>query len=512
VKINFLKILLVEDNLADADWLEEILLEANLPNLELCHVQRVKDALAVLDNHSFDAILLDMSLPDSQGIDNITQVKYKVPELPIIVLTALNDQDMAIESVRQGAQDYLIKGRFDKELLLRSIHYAIERQRNEATLRQQAAREKLMAKMLERIHQSLDLQEVLQTTVTEIRQFLEMDRVLIYRYESDNPGKLIVEAFDDNELEQNRDDFGIQDNFVDWHLTSTQSNWVQAIEDTNQEKNIAALAKNQIRAILTLPIWESQSLKEEITHNFTEQQNFYLTKINNLNGNSNNQYRLWGMLVAYNYDAIRKWQEWEINFLTQLTTQVTIAIQQSELYGQLQKVNQQLKQLATLDGLTGVANRRHFDRILSHEWQRLAREQKPLSLILCDIDYFKDYNDAYGHPGGDRCLQQVAKTLQQTIKRPADLVARYGGEEFVIILPDTNPEGSLFIANLIRQELKKRRLAHQKSQVNSYVTLSIGTATLIPESYQNKSILIKMADEALYLAKEQGRDRIVQYK
>jgi diguanylate cyclase (GGDEF)-like protein len=216
------------------------------------------------------------------------------------------------------------------------------------------------------------------------------------------------------------------------------------------------------------------------------------------------------VLVAHNCSTTRKWQEWEIAFLQKLATQVTLAIQQSELYTQLQKANQQLRQLAILDGLTGVANRRYFDRILNKEWQRLAREQKPLSLLLCDIDYFKDYNDTYGHPSGDRCLKQVAAVLKQATKRAADLVARYGGEEFAVILPDTNARGALFVANAIRQKLQQLQLPHCKSAVSQYVTLSIGIATKIPNPNQTPSTLIKRADDALYRAKKEGRDRLVQ--
>jgi diguanylate cyclase (GGDEF)-like protein len=516
---------LVEDNLADADWIEEILLEGNLTkskeglpfqggvsstNFDLKHVKRVKEAVDLLGQYRFDAILLDLSLPDSQGINNITQVKQRAPELPIIVLTALNDQEMALESVRQGAQDYLIKGRFEGELLLRSIHYAIARQRTEATLRQQAERERLMGKMLERIRQSLNLQAILQTTVTEVRQFLQMDRVLIYRCDSNRPGKIIVEAFEENQLASQSDRLTSENNLSSLHLALGNCDSVQAIEDTNQAEGIYDLAANQIRAILTIPIWESHTLSDPSQWDFADYHNYCLTTTEELDLSTSTEHHLWGMLVAHNYRTVRKWQDWEIGFLRQLTTQVTIAIQQSELYTQLEKANQQLKQLAILDGLTSIANRRYFDLVLNNEWQRLAREQKSLSLILSDIDYFKNYNDTFGHQEGDRCLQQVAKILKQAVRRPADLVARYGGEEFAVILPNTNSQGALFVANIIRQALKRSKLPHPQSQVSAYVTLSIGTATIIPQSDRNESVLIKMADNALYLAKQQGRDRIVQ--
>ena len=128
---------------------------------------------------------------------------------------------------------------------------------------------------------------------------------------------------------------------------------------------------------------------------------------------------------------------------------MTVAIQQSQFCCHLQAANKELQQLAILDGNTAIANRRYFDLVLNKEWQRLAREQLPLSLILADVDYFKVYNDTYGHQSGDRCLQAIARILQECTRRPADLVACYGGEEFALILPNINAPGALFVAHRV---------------------------------------------------------------
>ena len=137
------------------------------------------------------------------------------------------------------------------------------------------------------------------------------------------------------------------------------------------------------------------------------------------------------------------------------------ALQDSQL--QLQEANQELQRLANLDGLTQIANRRRFDQVLQEEWQRLAREQQPLSLILCDVDYFKSYNDTYGHQAGDDCLYSIAQTIRQSVNRPADLVARYGGEEFVIILPNTHVIGAEVVAKIIQQKVQDLKLVHAQS-------------------------------------------------
>lgn len=179
-----------------------------------------------------------------------------------------------------------------------------------------------------------------------------------------------------------------------------------------------------------------------------------------------------------------------------------------ERTNELMIANRQLESLVNLDGLTHIANRRRFNNYLEIEWQRHQREQRPLALILMDIDYFKRYNDSYGHQGGDDCLIQVAQVIAQTPKRPTDLTARYGGEEFVIVLCNTDTEGALKIADAVQTAIADLAIPHE-TYVNNYVTLSMGVASLIPISGQNPESLISYADKALYTAKDQGRNRAI---
>jgi diguanylate cyclase (GGDEF)-like protein len=175
----------------------------------------------------------------------------------------------------------------------------------------------------------------------------------------------------------------------------------------------------------------------------------------------------------------------------------------------LEKANQELYKLATLDGLTQVANRRSFDEYLQQQWQIMMREKQNLSLILCDIDDFKKYNDYYGHQGGDDCLKQVAKAISNAVKRPADLVARYGGEEFAIVLPNTDLKGGIKVAELIRIEVQNLQINHAKSEVNQYVSLSLGVTSIIPTDESSAEELISQADQALYEVKRQGRNSVI---
>ncbi|WP_293330221.1 diguanylate cyclase [Microcoleus sp. CAWBG58] len=381
----------------------------------------------------------------------------------------------------------------------------------EEALRQQNERELLMATITQHIRQSLDLGEVLSTTVTEVRQFLQADRVMIVRF---NPctgshcatpatGAVTVESVALNcrpMLGETLENFC----FDEFYLEAYQHRAIRPIADVSTadlpHDQIDLLAQFEVRAYLVVPLVQGEEL--------------------------------WGLLMAHQCSP-RQWMQLEVELLSSLAAQLAIAIKQAELYQQLQAANLKLERLATLDELTQLANRRRFDQYLDREWHRQAREQTPLSLILCDIDSFKTYNDTYGHPKGDECLRQVAQAIGKAINRPADLVARYGGEEFAVILPNTASEGAELVAEHIQIKIAALQIPHAGSQVSNYVTVSLGIATMVPISESEASmvidaadaaastvpaskspasILIDAADAALYQAKDLGRDRIQVYQ
>ena len=178
----------------------------------------------------------------------------------------------------------------------------------------------------------------------------------------------------------------------------------------------------------------------------------------------------------------------------------------------LEKANQKLEKLVNLDALTHIANRRCFNHYLRQEWQRLYREKNCLSLILFDVDYFKAYNDHYGHPQGDSCLFQIAQTARKTIKRSTDLVARFGGEEFAVILPNTDHSGAIAVAEQLRLAVYHLNLEHQCANQGEIVTISLGVTTQIPSDQNTTQQLIAEADAALYSAKLQGRNRSISFR
>lgn len=180
-----------------------------------------------------------------------------------------------------------------------------------------------------------------------------------------------------------------------------------------------------------------------------------------------------------------------------------------EIRRQLEDKNKLLERLSALDTLTGIANRRRFDDVLRQEWKRAARDKASLSLLFCDIDHFKRFNDTYGHQAGDDCLVRVAQALEDTLNRPADLAARFGGEEFVGLLVDTDADGARLLAERVRARIEALDIEHSSSDVADVLTVSLGLATAVPTTGMRPEDLVEAADKALYAAKQEGRNRIV---
>ena len=192
-----------------------------------------------------------------------------------------------------------------------------------------------------------------------------------------------------------------------------------------------------------------------------------------------------------------------------VTKEMEVEEQLTKTETALHGANRELERLANLDGLTQIPNRRSFDRAMQREWKRLRRETGVLSLILCDVDDFKAFNDTYGHQAGDNCLRSVARVLNSKIKRPADLAARYGGEEFAVILPNTSAEGAFHQAESFRSAIEMLFIPHTGSSTGAYVTVSFGVSTFVPGDDAAPEALIAKTDAALYQAKESGRNKVV---
>jgi phosphoserine phosphatase RsbU/P len=368
----------------------------------------------------------------------------------------------------------------------------------EIALRQQYKQAMLLRYISQRINQCLDLLAIFEFAAENIRELIHVDRVGIFQFSSQShykDGKFISESVltgFDSTLGIEIHDYCFGEKYASYY----QQGRIQALDDIENagltECHRMILAQLQVRANLVVPL---------------------------LSGGDN----LWGLLCIHQCSAPRHWQEIEIDFIKQIAIQLTIAIQQADLFQQRQQAETRLKQsneelsratealekLVNTDGLTQIANRRHFDNRLQQEWLRLFREQHSLSLLLFDVDYFKRYNDSYGHQLGDKCLIKLAQAAQAVVCRSGDVVARYGGEEFVVILPNTDVQGAIIVAERIHAAIQDLAIPHQASEVSNIVTISLGITSLIPISTLSPASLIEQADQALYRAKQQGRNQSV---
>ncbi|MDF2387250.1 diguanylate cyclase [Nostoc ellipsosporum NOK] len=367
-----------------------------------------------------------------------------------------------------------------------------------AELHKANQQQEILFNLVAEIRESLNLDTLFKTTVREVRKALRADRVGIFRFDSESnytSGEFVSENVlpdYDSVIAIKLKDYCFGEKYaVAYHQGRIQvlSNIYQAgLKDCH----LIVLEQFQIKAQIIVPLMKGQNL--------------------------------WGLLCVHHCRCSREWKTSEIKFIRQLAAQFNVALEHSELLeqshfqaNQLAKANQalelansQLEKLSKLDGLTKIANRRYFDEFLEREWNQLKLTGNYLSLVLFDIDYFKDYNDYYGHLAGDECLIQVARAAQTVLKRPTDLLARYGGEEFVVLLPNTNESGAIKVTKLIQKSIEELNISHtKKNSYQDFVTVSLGVATQIPTAKSAAQDLVNAADKALYKAKEQGRNRWV---
>lgn len=354
-----------------------------------------------------------------------------------------------------------------------SLSIAAQRQ-NKIRL-QKSKFEGIISETTQRIRHSLELDDILQTTVAEVRKLFEVDRVCVYQFKPDWSGIIAVESVAQGCFSLAHTD-GIEQHFQSSHWSLAENHQTRALFDIETSDlaphHLEQLRAWKIRASLMVPILQ--------------------------------QGNLWGLLLAHQCNAPRFWQDLEIDLFGRLAEQAAIVIQQSELYDQLQKSNQELQRLAISDGLTQVANRRHFDSMLKQEWQKLEDKTAPLSLLLCDVDFFKIYNNTYGHSAGDEVLKQIAREIKQAVSAENALVARYSGGEFAVILPNVNLDDAVETAQKIQVKIAALQLPHCTSTVSPFITLSIGIAAHIPDVQISPEVLISEADKHLSQAKIQG--------
>lgn len=364
-------------------------------------------------------------------------------------------------------------------------------------LAQQADRERTLRLISQHIQQSLDLNQILSVAVTEVQRLFQADRTLICQFNQDLTSVVIQEAVKPNYPYVLSIKWEWSLGFFPCHSPDFHpfARVISAKDLGTNDQDLAQLMQEMdVKSMALAPIIQSQP---------------------------DGECKTWGFLMVHHCATDRLWGGDDIDLLQQISNQLAIAIQHSELLEKfrsqaeqlsqanqsLEEINTRLNELSNRDGLTQIANRRCFDVVLQQEWQHCQRTHDPLSLILFDVDFFKQYNDLHGHPAGDDCLIQIAHTVEGLLKRKTDLVARYGGEEFAVILPYTDAVGASQIAESIRQAVLELQLFHSCSNgCSRYVTVSLGIASQVMNDYQSTQDLVDSADRALYQAKSQGRN------
>lgn len=469
------KILIVEDEAVVAWDIQETLEKFGYK--VLATVTSGTEAIQIIDAIKPNIILMDIVLEeDMDGITAAQQIRDRY-DIPIIYLTAYADNPTWQRAIKTNPYGYIIKP-FQEKHLQTTIEIALNRHQQQKYLEQG---KQLVGVIAQQIRHSVRLYEIFNTTAIAIRQLFQIERVIVSRFNPDGTGAVVVEsiATDATPL------LGWEGNNV-WIAQTNESDCrhqsqIQVIDDIHTIK----LHPQQLHC------FDFFGIKSQLSIPLLKGKNY------------------WGMLICYDCTAPRNWQQWQIELLEQIANELGNAIQHTELSEQLERANQQLQNLRFIDYLTQLSSRNYFDEALAEEWEKLALEQVPLCLIFADIDFFNTFNHSYGHQAGDDCLRQVASAIQKSISRPTNLVSRYGGEEFMIMLPRTNANAGVWIAQRIRGIVKRLKITHAKSPVHPYLTLSFGVASTIPNLKSSPRILVAAADQAAYQAKAEGGDRVV---
>ncbi len=446
------KILLVDDQRVNLLTLEKLLEPLAL---ESFMTTRTEEVLPLLQKHDFTLALIDVRMPGMNGFELVKKIRSdsKFNGLPVLFISGENvDQHFIREGYLAGAVDYLCKP-LEPEILRSKVNSFCAIKEKELLIRIQSEEIQRQKERLEHvIAERSQIEEAQQESEMRYRTLVEL-----------SPEALAVQ---------------VQNKLVFFNNATLRVLGEVDVSSLTGKSMVAFLHQDDRDIVGTyLENVERRGGRAEPIEARIQRNNSVVYVV------------LRAGCVLY---------EGKIG--------VQIALQDIT---QRKALEDDLRKLSQLDGLTGLANRRAFNERIENEWYRAIRNKSKLSIILLDIDAFKSYNDHYGHQQGDLCICAVANVFKQTIRRPDDLAARYGGEEFIIILPETEEAGALLIAEQMRRQVEELALEHKYSPVGDHVTVSLGVSTTTPDINRKLHDLILTADQALYQAKESGRNRLV---
>ncbi len=476
-----IKVLIIEDNPGDARLIREMLGDGRSTRFSMECVDRLSTGLGRLAKGGTDALLLDLSLPDSQGLDTVAKAHAAAPDVAIIVLSGLADEDVALKAVKEGAQDYLIKGQADGHSLLRAVRYAIERKRTEKALHEANQRltewlselesrsreTSLLNEMGDMLQSCLTANEAYTIIARSVRQLFPLESGQLYVVDvSKNLAEVVAVWGDPSPGERV---------FAPQECWALRRGRPHRIEDPDSAPNCQHVGRPLPAAYLCVPL---------LAHG----EAFGILHLQTTSHNSDEPTEREACITESKQRLAMSIAEHAGLVLANLKLQESLRIQ------------------SVRDPLTGLFNRRYLEETLERELRRAVRNQRLLGAIMLDIDYFKQFNDTYGHETGDALLRELGKFIQARMRKE-DIAYRYGGEEFTLIFPETTLEVTRKRAEQLREDVKRLGVNHQGLSVKP-VTLSFGVAGF-PEHGTTAAELLRAADEALYRAKATGRDRVV---
>lgn len=475
-------ILIVDDNAANISLITQILAGRGY-NVRVAPNGRL--AIQSCQINPPDLILLDITMPVMSGYDVCQALKQneRTQHVPIIFISALDDPLDMVHAFMVGGADYITKPLKPLEVLVR-VENQLRLRDFQTQLEAQNARLELLLNVTRAIQYTEDVGQALKMVLRMTCETIGWDfaKALVPNAQETmlhhSSGWYCSDSGLGKFREQNLDlQFAPGQGLAGRVWMSKQAEWIESLSQT-PDRFLAAASAIQagLNTVMALPVLGNSKVLAVFVFLRKQQTAFEQTTLDLVNA---------------------------------VVAQVGALIQQKKSEEALIVANLELERLATLDGLTQVSNRRQFDQFLQQEWRRSLREQQPLSLLLCDVDHFKAFNDHYGHLKGDDCLRQVAQTLENATRRPTDLVARYGGEEFAIILPNTAGQGALTVAKTIQSDIQALAIPHSRSSTSPQITVSLGVASVVPMLERSPEYLLCAADEALYQAKLEGRNRLV---
>ena len=517
--------------------MQEMLAEVADGQFELVTVDRLSQALRCLFAERFGLVLLDLSLPDSEGLETFTRMRGQSARTPIVVLTGLDDETLAVKAVQKGAQDYLIKGQVDGNLLVRSMRYAIERH---AVLKELKRANRKILEQQKSVIEEERLKVLLQmagATAHELNQPLaallgfigllkmentDLNKRARYLSEIEKAGNRMAKIVSHI---QNIRHYDVKPYAGDVKIIDIdQTVNLLSLEDSDKDYEvIESIVKNMNKVSITRArsILEAlQSLERDrfdlvlLDHLLPDGNGFEFlrqlharsirTPVIMITGKGNEMIAS-QIIQAGADDYIPKDALTERSF----SRSMTITLEKARLRKEVEVVQKRMAEMATKDTLTGLYNRRFLMEALDREVARASRYESDLAFCIIDLDHFKKVNDNYGHAAGDMVLSQVGGMLKKSFRK-SDILSRYGGEEFAIIMPHAREAEARDACERFRKMVASHHFDHNSLQFK--VTVSTGLASYNTVAAQSPMGLVKAADEALYQAKDHGRNVIKYYR